>query len=79
MVVQRFLPVNTQVKQAKLAAGNKNALGGRPPKVTDKVRRGIYRDFAKGLSINDVVLKYNLSRATIARLKGQFNRSKFAL
>ena len=77
---RNFIVERTQDgKQAKLAAGNKNALGGRPPKVTDKVRRGIYRDFAKGLSINDVVLKYNLSRATIARLKGQFNRSKFAL
>ena len=77
---RNFIVERTQDgKQAKLAAGNKNALGGRPPKVTDKIRRGIYKDFAKGLSINDVVLKYNLSRATIARLKGQFNRSKSAL
>ena len=77
---RNFIVERTQDgKQAKLAAGNKNALGGRPLKVTDKIRRGIYKDFAKGLSINDVVLKYNLSRATIARLKGQFNRSKSAL
>lgn len=74
---RNFIVERTQDgKRAKLAAGNKNALGGRPPKVTDKVRQGIYKDFAKGLSINDVVIKYDLSRATIARLKGQFNRAK---
>lgn len=63
-------------KRAKLAAGQKNALGGRPPKVTDKVRREIYKDFVKGISISSATQKYNLSRATIARLKGQFNRSE---
>lgn len=72
---RNFIVERTQEgKRAKLAAGQKNALGGRPPKVTDKLRREIYKDFEKGLSINIATQKYNLSRATIARLKGQFNR-----
>ena len=74
-----FIVERTQEgKRAKLAAGQKNALGGRPPKVTDKLRREIYKDFEKGLSINIATQKYNLSRATIARLKGNFNRSKIS-
>lgn len=74
-----FIVERTQEgKRAKLAAGQKNAMGGRPPKVTDKLRREIYKDFEKGLSINIATQKYNLSRATIARLKGNFNRSKIS-
>lgn len=74
-----FIVERTQEgKRAKLAAGQKNALGGRPPKVTDKLRREIYKDFEKGVSINIATQKYNLSRATIARLKGNFNRSKIS-
>ena len=74
-----FIVERTQEgKRAKLAAGQKNALGGRPPKVTDKLRREIYKDFEKGVSINIATQKYNLSRATIARLKGDFNRSKIS-
>lgn len=74
-----FIVERTQEgKRAKLAAGQKNALGGRPPKVTDRLRREIYKDFEKGLSINIATQKYNLSRATIARLKGNFNRSKIS-
>ncbi len=61
-------------KRVKLAAGNSNALGGRPRKVTDTVRKKIYKDFSSGFSIRDAVDKYGLSRATIARLKGEFNR-----
>lgn len=76
---RNFIVERTQEgKRAKLAAGQKNALGGRPPKVTDKLRREIYKDFEKGLSINIATQKYNLSRATIARLKGDFNRSKIS-
>lgn len=76
---RNFIVERTQEgKRAKLAAGQKNALGGRPPKVTDKLRREIYKDFEKGLSINIATQKYNLSRATIARLKGNFNRSKIS-
>lgn len=72
---RNFIVERTQEgKRAKLAAGQKNALGGRPPKVTDKLRREIYKDFEKGVSINIATQKYNLSRATIARLKGQFNQ-----
>lgn len=74
-----FIVERTQEgKRAKLAAGQKNAMGGRPPKVTDKLRREIYKDFEKGVSINIATQKYNLSRATIARLKGDFNRSKIS-
>ena len=76
---RNFIVERTQEgKRAKLAAGQKNALDGRPPKVTDKLRREIYKDFEKGLSINIATQKYNLSRATIARLKGDFNRSKIS-
>ena len=76
---RNFIVERTQEgKRAKLAAGQKNALGGRPPKVTDKLRREIYKDFEKGVSINIATQKYNLSRATIARLKGNFNRSKIS-
>ena len=74
-----FIVERTQEgKRAKLAAGQKNAMGGRPPKVTNKLRREIYKDFEKGVSINIATQKYNLSRATIARLKGDFNRSKIS-
>ena len=76
---RNFIVERTQEgKRAKLAAGQKNALGGRPPKVTDKLRCEIYKDFEKGVSINIATQKYNLSRATIARLKGNFNRSKIS-
>lgn len=72
-----FIVERTQEgKRAKLAAGQKNALGGRPPKVTEKLRKDIYNEFSKGLSINSVTQKYDLSRATIARLKSEFNLNK---
>lgn len=72
---RNFIVERTQEgKRAKFATGQKNALGGRPPKVTEKMRRDIYKDFSNGLSINLATQKYDLSRSTIARLKGEFNR-----
>ena len=61
-------------KRTKLASGHKNALGGRPPKVTDKIRKKIYADFKAGDSISTVMKRYGLSKSTVARLKGIYNR-----
>ena len=73
---RNFIVERTQEgKRAKLAASDTNALGGRPPKVTDSVKKKIYKDFSAGLSIREVMEKYALSKATVARLKGQFNKS----
>ena len=70
-----FIVERTQEgKRAKLAAGQKNALGGRPPKVTDKIRKKIYADFKAGDSISTVMKRYDLSKSTVARLKGIYNR-----
>lgn len=72
---RNFIVERTQEgKRAKLAMGNSAALGGRPRKVTDSVRKSIYKDFSSGLSIREVVNKYALSKATVASLKGEFNR-----
>lgn len=72
---RNFIVERTQGgKRAKLNAGKLNALGGRPLKVTEKIRSKIYKDFSEGMSIREVVEKYALSKATIARLKGEFNR-----
>lgn len=61
-------------KLAKIEAGHLKAIGGRPLKVTEKIRSKIYKDFSEGMSIREAVEKYALSKATIARLKGEFNR-----
>ena len=72
---RNFIVERTQGgKQAKLNAGKLNALGGRPLKVTEKIRSKIYKDFSEGMSIREAVEKYALSKATIARLKGEFNK-----
>ena len=72
---RNFIVERTQGgKRAKLNAGKLNALGGRPLKVTEKIRSKIYKDFSEGMSIREAVEKYALSKATIARLKGAFNR-----
>ena len=70
-----FIVERTQEgKRTKLASGYKNALGGRPPKVTDKIRKKIYADFKAGDSISTVMKRYDLSKSTVARLKGIYNR-----
>ena len=61
-------------KRAKIAAGNLKAKGGRPPKVTDKIRKKIYADFKAGDSISTVMKRYDLSKSTVARIKGIYNR-----
>ena len=72
---RNFIVERTQGgKRAKLNAGKLNALGGRPLKVTEKIRSKIYKDFSEGMSIREAVEKYALSKATIARLKGEFNK-----
>ncbi|OOF52320.1 recombinase family protein [Rodentibacter trehalosifermentans] len=72
---RNFIVERTQEgKQTKLAAGNKKTLGGRPPKVTEKIRHKIYKDFKSGHSINIVMQNYGLSKSTVAKLKGIYNR-----
>lgn len=61
-------------KRAKIAAGNLHAKGGRPPKVTPVIRQKIMKDFESGLSILDVATRYNLSKATSAKLKGEYRK-----
>ncbi|WP_105892136.1 recombinase family protein [Haemophilus influenzae] len=61
-------------KRAKIAAGNLKAKGGRQPKVTDKIRKKIYADFKAGDSISTVMKRYDLSKSTVARIKGIYNR-----
>lgn len=70
-----FIVERTQEgKRAKIAAGNLQAKGGRPPKVTDKIRKKIYADFKAGDSISTVMKRYDLSKSTVARIKGIYNR-----
>ena len=61
-------------KRAKIAAGNLQAKGGRPPKVTPAIRQKIMKDFQSGLSILDVATRYSLSKATSAKLKGEYRK-----
>ena len=61
-------------KRAKIAAGNLQAKGGRPPKVTPAIRQKIMKDFESGLSILDVATRYSLSKATSAKLKGEYRK-----
>lgn len=61
-------------KRAKILAGDLRAKGGRPRKVTPEIYKKIMKDCSAGLSINQLCNKYNLSRATIARLKGEYRR-----
>lgn len=65
-------------KQAKIEAGDLSAIGGRPRKVTDKVKQKIFEDFAHGLSISKTAAKHNLSTATIARVKREYNQQAIA-
>lgn len=61
-------------KRAKIAAGNLHAKGGRPPKVTPAIRQKIMKDFESGLSILDVATRYSISKATSAKLKGEYRK-----
>ena len=61
-------------KRAKIAAGNLQAKGGRPPKVTPAIRQKIMKDFESGLSILDVATRYKISKATSAKLKGEYKK-----
>lgn len=61
-------------KRAKIAAGNLHAKGGRPPKVTPVIRQKIMKDFESGLSILDVATRYKISKATSAKLKGEYRK-----
>ena len=38
--------------------------------MTDKIRKKIYADFKAGDSISTVMKRYDLSKSTVARLKG---------
>lgn len=72
---RNFIIERTQEgKRVKLNSGNTKALGGRPPKVTEKIRHKIYKDFKSGHSISVVMQNYNLSKSTVAKLKGIYNR-----
>lgn len=42
--------------------------------MTDKIRKKIYADFKAGDSISTVMKRYDLSKSTVARLKGIYNR-----
>ncbi len=48
--------------------------GGRPPKVTPAIRQKIMKDFESGLSILDVATRYKISKATSAKLKGEYRK-----
>ena len=50
--------------RTKLASGHK----------TDKIRKKIYADFKAGDSISTVMKRYDLSKSTVARIKGIYNR-----
>lgn len=56
-------------KQAKLLAGEINALGGRPKKLTAEMEKKLINDFQKGISISEAARKYDISRATVSRYK----------
>lgn len=74
---RNFIVERTQEgKRLKIAAGNLQAKGGRPPKVTSEIRQKIMSDFDKRLSIAKVAGKYLLSKATIAKLKSEYNKLK---
>lgn len=59
-------------KRAKIEAGDLSAIGGRPRKVTDEIKKSIFKDFEKGLSLNKTAEKYGLSRSTIATVKKEY-------
>ena len=42
--------------------------------MTDKIRKKIYADFKAGDSISTVMKRYDLSKSTVARIKGIYNR-----
>lgn len=59
-------------KRVKIAAGNLEAKGGRPRKVTPVIKSKIMLDFEKGASLSQVCKKYTLSRSTVANLKSEY-------
>lgn len=68
-----FIVERTQEgKRAKIAAGNLQAKGGRPRKVTAMIKSKIMLDFEKGASLSQVCKKYTLSRSTVANLKSEY-------
>ncbi|WP_419851765.1 recombinase family protein [Actinobacillus pleuropneumoniae] len=68
-----FIVERTQEgKKAKIAAGDLNAKGGRPLKVTPNIRKQIINDARNGLSIADTARKYGLGRSTIAKIRGEY-------
>lgn len=66
-------------KLAKIEAGNLSAIGGRPKKLKEKDEERLVKDIEKGLSINSLAQKYNLSRASISRYKKQFKQKQIKI
>lgn len=70
---RNFIVERTQEgKRVKIAAGNLEAKGGRPRKVTPVIKSKIMLDFEKGASLSQVCKKYTLSRSTVANLKSEY-------
>lgn len=69
---RNFIVDRTQSgKQLKLVSGDKNALGGRPRKLPEEVEKRLLQELQRGISINDAVAKFGVSRATVSRYKKQ--------
>ncbi|PJG82634.1 recombinase family protein [Caviibacterium pharyngocola] len=67
---RNFIVERTQSgKAAKIAAGDMNAIGGRPKKLSEKSIKSLLKDLKKGLSLTEAAKKYEVSRSTISRYK----------
>lgn len=67
---RNFIVERTQGgKLAKIESGDLKAIGGRPKKLSEKAEEKLAKDILKGLSINELAKKYEVSRATISRYK----------
>lgn len=67
---RNFIVERTQGgKLAKIESGDLKAIGGRPKKLSEKAEEKLAKDILKGLSINQLAKKYEVSRATISRYK----------
>ncbi|WP_439295207.1 recombinase family protein [Lonepinella sp. BR2882] len=70
---RNFIVERTQGgKQAKIAAGDKSAIGGRPAKLSEKEQKNLLKDLQQGISITNAAEKYSLSRGSISRYKKIF-------
>ncbi|MGY4674308.1 recombinase family protein [Ursidibacter arcticus] len=63
-------------KQAKIAAGDLRAKGGRPVKINAGMKEKIAKDFNNGLSLSETARKHKISIASVKNVKKELKEKK---